>query len=128
MFTDPISDLLTRLRNASHARRKTLTARSSRLLKSILGVMKTKNFIADFEELETETHGKELKITLRTDREALELRRISKPGQRIYIAADKVRRVRNGFGIGIISTSKGILCDRDAKEQKVGGEYLCEVY
>lgn len=128
MFTDPISDLLTRLRNASSARRKTLTARSSNLLKSILGVMKAKNFIADFEEVETENHGKELKITLRTDRDALELKRISKPGQRIYVAANEVKRVRNGFGIGIISTSKGIMCDHDAKEQKVGGEYLCEIY
>lgn len=127
MFTDPISDFLTRMRNASRARRKELTLRSSRLLKSIADVLVQKRFIeaADVDTTEKRT---ELKIALRTDREPLELKRMSKPGQRMYVGFEDIKRVRNGLGISIISTSHGVMSGDEARKAKLGGEYLCEVY
>lgn len=127
MFTDPISDFLTRMRNASRARRKELKLRSSRLLKSIADVLVQKRFIeaADVETIEKRT---ELKIVLRTDREPLELKRMSKPGQRMYVGFEDIKRVRNGLGISIISTSQGVMSGDEARKAKLGGEYLCEIY
>lgn len=127
MFTDPISDFLTRMRNASRARRKELTLRSSRLLKSIADVLVQKRFIeaADVDTTEKRT---ELKIALRTDREPLELKRMSKPGQRMYVGFEDIKRVRNGLGISIISTSQGVMSGDEARKAKLGGEYLCQVY
>lgn len=129
MFTDPISDFLTRIRNASHAHREHLTTRNSNMIKSIAEVLVNKQFIEKYEEIQEE--GKilpSLKIYLRTDREPLELRRMSKPGQRIYVGYKEVKRIRNGLGVGIISTSQGVVCDADARAKKLGGEYICEVY
>ncbi len=127
MLTDPIADFLTRIRNASHARRGQLTVRSSRMKKALAELLTAKRFIEGFEEL-TEENTRELAIRLRVDRDPLELKRISKPGQRIYVGCGEIRRVRNGLGMAVISTSKGILSGEDAKKEKVGGEYICEIY
>lgn len=127
MLTDPIADFLTRIRNTSHSRSKELTVRTSRLITALAHLLATKRFIASAEELDYEK-GKMLKITLRTDRESLELKRISKPGQRIYVGYEDIRRVRNGLGAAIISTSHGLMTGDEAKEKKLGGEYICEVY
>lgn len=129
MLTDPIADFLTRIRNASRARRHELTVNSSRLIKSIAGVLAAKRFIAGMEEGEAPNSAhKELRIMLRTDREPLELKRMSKPGQRIYLGYTEIPRVRNGLGLGIISTSRGVLTGEEARKEKLGGEYICEVY
>lgn len=124
---DIISNFLTRLRNASHARRRHLTVRSSRMLKSIAEILATKHFIESAEESSNEGK-KELSITFRTDREPLNLKRVSKSGQRIYVGYDEIRRIRNGLGIAIISTSHGLMIGEEARQQKLGGEYICEVY
>ncbi|MBI4994456.1 30S ribosomal protein S8 [Candidatus Peregrinibacteria bacterium] len=127
MITDPISNFLTRLRNANSSRRKSLTVHSSKIIKAITNLLAEKGFIESFEENIT---GKipELIITLRSERGRIYLKRISKPGQRIYYNASDIKRVRSGAGIGIFSTSKGILSDQKCREQKIGGEYICEVY
>lgn len=127
MLTDPIADFLTRIRNASHARRGQLTVRASRMAKAITELLSTKRFIEGFEEV-SEGNTRELAIRLRVDRDPLELKRISKPGQRIYIGHDEIKRVRNGLGMAVISTSKGVLSGEDARKEKVGGEYICEIY
>lgn len=125
MLTDPISEFLTRVRNASHAGRSSVTVRSSNMIKAIAQVLATRQFIKSFYE-DPETH--ELTIALRADREALELRRLSKPGQRLYVGHKNIRRVRNGLGISIISTSKGLVADDEARAKQVGGELICEVF
>lgn len=126
-MTDPIADFLTRIRNASHARRGQLTVRASRMTKAISELLTSKRFLEGFEEV-TDGNTRELAIRLRVDRDPLELKRISKPGQRIYVGHDEIKRVRNGLGIAVISTSKGILSGEDAKKEKIGGEYICEIY
>jgi small subunit ribosomal protein S8 len=127
MLTDPIADFLTRVRNTSHARGSELTVPSSKIIKAITQVLKNKHFIEDFEEVTTGNYP-QLNIVLRVDREPLELKRISKPGQRIYVGYKEIKRVRNGLGIGLISTSRGILTDEEVRKEKLGGEYICEVY
>lgn len=129
MLTDPIADFLTRIRNASRARNRELDVKYSNLRKSIATVLREKRFVESFEEVKndkSETTG--LRIVLRIDREPLELKRVSKPGQRIYVGYKDIKRVKNGLGIGLISTSHGILTDAQAREKKVGGEYMCEIY
>ena len=129
MLTDPIANFLTRIRNASAARRKELTVRSSNMIKALTQVLLDNKFIEKFEEHPSQSGNiQEITIVLRSDREPLELKRISKPGQRIYIGHKEVRRVRNGLGIAIISTSSGLLSDAQAHKNKIGGEYICEVY
>jgi small subunit ribosomal protein S8 len=128
MTTDSISDFLTRIRNASHARRRDFTIQSSRMLKSIAEIFAAKRFIDSVDELPSENNRKELRITLRTDREPLNLKRVSKPGQRIYVGYDKIKRIRNGLGAAIISTSHGLMVGEEAKQQKLGGEYICDIY
>ncbi|MBI5413714.1 30S ribosomal protein S8 [Candidatus Peregrinibacteria bacterium] len=128
MFTDPIADFLTRIRNAGRARKRELSVRGSRMLKSIADVLKAKNMIASVEEMTIEGGAPELKIVLLAGREPLELKRISKSGQRIYVGYEDIKRVRNGFGVAIISTSHGVMSGDEARKLKIGGEYICEVY
>jgi len=127
MHTDPIADLLTRLRNASKARHQTVMAPNSKMKKAILEILATHGFIA---EVKTQPQGKieQLVVTLLTDRPPLQLKRVSKPGQRRYVSAPDIRPVRNGYGIGIISTSAGLMTAQEAKAKGVGGEYICQVF
>lgn len=129
MNTDPIADFLTRLRNASSAKLRKVNVKHSNIRKSIAEILKQKGFIENFEE-ETNKAGKTvgLNITLKNNGKPLHLKRISKPSQRIYVGYKELKRVRNSLGIGLISTSSGILTDSEAREKKVGGEYLCEIY
>ncbi len=129
MLTDPIADFLTRVRNASHARSQELTVHRSNMVKAMAETLMRKRFIKGIEE-EISEEGKKggLKISLRTDREPLELKRISKPGQRIYIGFKEIKRVRNGLGVCLISTSQGVMTGEEAREKKLGGEFICEVY
>lgn len=128
MLTDPISDFLIRIRNASHARRGELVTPMSNAIKAIADVLVKKRFIESYEPIDDGKNNKQIHIVLRVDRDPLEVKRVSKPGQRIYIGHKEVKRVRNGLGIGIISTSKGVMTDEEARQSSVGGEYVCEIY
>jgi small subunit ribosomal protein S8 len=131
MMTDPISDLLTRIRNAGIARHTRTTCPASRLKKAVAQVLKNEGFLEDVEEDVSEGHPL-LVLTLRYDLEgkpmADGIQRVSRPGRRVYVGAKDIGRVRNGLGCSILSTSRGVLCDRDARAANVGGEVLCEVW
>ncbi len=125
MYTDPIADLLTRVRNAHMAEHKSLNVPHSNLKEEILKVMKRYGFIENIKV--SGDKKKEIEVTLKTDGSKLNLRRVSKPGQRIYRKNDELRKVKSGLGINILSTSKGILSNIEAKKENIGGEVLCEI-
>lgn len=125
MLTDRISDLLTRIRNAARARRSTVTIRSSKMLRSIADVLARNHYVQAVHDGDTK---KDMVIMLLPTRTDIELKRISKPGQRIYVGYQEVKRVKSGLGIGILSTSHGLLTDAQVRKQKLGGEYLCQIW
>lgn len=130
-MTDPISDLLTRLRNAHLAKHDRLDMPASKLKSELCRVLKEAGFLEDFRVIEAVPQGT-LRIYLRysdTGTPAIQhLRRISKPGRRVYRKAEDLRPVRNGLGVGIVSTSQGVLTDAQARQRRVGGEVLCEIW
>lgn len=126
MYTDPIADMLTRIRNAQSARKPRTTVPASRLKKDVLAVLKQYGFIAEFAE-EANGAAKTLVVTLPTDRQ-LTITRVSKPGQRTYRPADELKSVKNGLGISVISTSAGVMSHVEAKKKGIGGEVICEIY
>ncbi len=125
--TDSIADFLTKLRNASRARGEVVTDRYSKLKETVANIMVQKGFIKEA-AVNREQKYPLLVMTLDHTRDALSIKRISKPGQRIYIPAQNVKKIRSGLGIGLYSTSKGVLTDSEARKAKVGGEYICEIY
>jgi small subunit ribosomal protein S8 len=130
-FTDPIADMLTRIRNASSARHEKVLVPRSRLKIRIAEVLKEEGFIKDFVVHEDGPQGA-ITVLLKysADREPAisDIKRISKPGLRRYVPTDSIPRILNGMGIAILSTSKGVLVDREARKQKVGGELICTVW
>lgn len=132
-MTDPIADMLTRIRNANIAMHDTLTMPSSKMKEAIAKILLSEGYITDFsvEELEGKAY-KNLKITMKYSEEREKvitgIKRVSKPGLRIYKASTGVPRVLGGMGIAILSTSKGVITDREARMKHVGGEVLCEVW
>lgn len=126
MHTDPIADLLTRIRNATKARHENTTVPASQIKKEILRVMKEKKYIEDFKEM-GEGVQKLINIKLVPGRE-LSLDRVSKPGQRIYKKSTDIKPVLRGYGFSIISTSQGIMTGEEARKKGMGGELICEVY
>jgi small subunit ribosomal protein S8 len=130
MTSDPIADLLARLRNASLARHERAEMPSSKLRLSIAKLLKEEGYVDDVRE--SEGPKKTLTIVLRYSRERSSafdgLRRVSRPGRRVYVRHDQIPRVRNGYGIAILSTSRGVMTDRQARKASVGGELLCEVW
>ncbi|MFT4833826.1 MAG: small subunit ribosomal protein S8 [Marinoscillum sp.] len=132
MVTDPIADYLTRVRNAIKANHRILEIPSSNLKKEVTKVLHEKGFIQNFKFFSDEKQGV-IKIALKynpqTKQSAItSLERISKPGLRKYADAENLPRVLNGLGIAILSTSKGIITDKEARKEHVGGEVLCYVY
>lgn len=131
VMTDPIADLLTRIRNANSMRHETVEIPASRLKADILNVLKQEGFIVDFVS-KNEAVGSTLVVTLKyaanNERVIKGLKRISKPGLRVYAQASQLPKVLNGLGIAIISTSKGILTDREARKQQIGGEVLAYIW
>lgn len=129
-INDPVGDLITRIRNA-HLRGRSKTASPASTLRvRVLQVLKDEGYIRDFREIEVEGR-KELEIELKYFEGAPaihEIQRVSKPGRRVYSAVKDLRLVRNGLGISILSTPKGVMSDNAAREANVGGEILCEVY
>lgn len=134
MVTDPIADLLARIRNAALARHETLRLPASKLKRAIAEILKAEGYVADVRvEPRAEGPGEELCIVLKYDgtRTATAfrgMRRVSRPGRRVYVGHDQIPRVLSGLGISILSTSQGVLTDREARRRKVGGELLCEVW
>ena len=130
-LTDPVADMLTRIRNASSARHEKCLVPRSKLKIRIAEVLKEEGFIKDFLVHEDGPQGA-ITILLKysADREPAisDIKRVSKPGLRRYVANDAIPRVLNGMGIAILSTSKGVLVDREARKQKVGGELICTVW
>lgn len=127
MTTDPIADLLTRIRNAYMAGKESVTIPHSNTKMAILKVMKHRNFISDFSEEKTDKFP-EINVELNSERSDITLKRVSKPGQRIYRKSLELKKVNGGLGVAIISTPKGIMSGEEAKKQKVGGEVICELY
>ncbi len=133
MMTDPISDMLSRVRNGALARHDRVEMPHSTLKFSVAQVLKSEGFIDDVRESEGQAGApKTLTLVLRYDREkesAIDgVRRVSAPGRRVYVRFDRIPRVLGGMGISILSTSRGVMADRTAREQRVGGELLCEVW
>jgi len=132
-MTDPVADLLTRIRNAILAGHKVVEAPASNLKKEIARILFEKGYILSYKVVKSENPQGILKIALkynpRSKKPAIkELQRISRPGLRHYAGVDDLPRVLNGLGIAIISTSKGLMTDKEAKKEKIGGEVLCYVY
>lgn len=129
--TDPIGDMLTRLRNASRAGQAQTVIPLSKLKHQIAEVLKAEGFVKDVHVHKTSAQG-EMTVVLRYDHEGApaftHVKRMSKPGLRRYVGYDKLPRVLNGLGAAIVSTPKGILVDREARKQKVGGELLCTIW
>ncbi len=128
--TDPIADLLTRIRNAITARHETVSIPASKMKKSIVEILYDEGFISSYEAVDDNGHSN-LKIVLKYDgkRNAItNLKRISKPGLRVYCGCEDLPRVLGGYGIAIISTSHGVMTDKKARALKVGGEVLAYVW
>jgi|TARA_Y100001960_G_C14674401_1_gene827750 small subunit ribosomal protein S8 len=131
MIIDPIGDLLTRIRNAYLARIEEVKVPHSKLRADILKILKKNKYLSDFEIISEDNNKKSILITLnnvRITKYIPTLKRISKPGQRIYVAAKDIKKSRNGHGIYVVSTPKGVVTGYEARSLNVGGELLCEVY
>jgi small subunit ribosomal protein S8 len=132
-MTDPIADLLTRIRNAIMAGHKVVEAPASNLKKEVARILFEKGYILSYKVIDGEGPQGVLKIALKYNQKSKkpaikEIQRVSRPGLRQYIGVDEMPRVLNGLGIAIISTSKGLMTDKEAKKEKIGGEVLCYVY
>jgi small subunit ribosomal protein S8 len=132
-MTDPIADLLTRIRNAIMAGHKVVEAPASNLKKEIARILFEKGYILSYKVVENESAQGILKIALKYNTKSRKpaikkIERASRPGLRQYIGVDEMPRVLNGLGIAIISTSRGLMTDKEAKKENIGGEVLCYVY
>ena len=131
VMTDPIADMLTRIRNANSMRHAKVEMPASRLKSDILSVLKQEGFIIDYQVVKDNAQGKivvTLKYTQTKERVIKGLKRISKPGLRVYTSVNDLPKVLNGLGIALISTSKGIMTDREARLAQVGGEVLAFIW
>ena len=131
MMTDPIADMLTRIRNAVRVERPHVEMPLSKVKRGLAEVLKREGYIWDWSEVEAEPSAKlRLELKYGPNGECLirSIRRISKPGLRVYKGATDLRPVLNGLGISIISTSRGVISDREARQRKLGGEVLCELW
>ncbi|HYW09832.1 MAG TPA: 30S ribosomal protein S8 [Longimicrobium sp.] len=130
MMTDPIADMLTRIRNAGMARMRRVDMPVSKLKTEIARLLKDNSYIHDYKLLDDGKHGV-LRLYLKyyQDRPIIrELKRVSKPGLRRYVSVAEIPRVRNGLGMALLSTSRGVMTDRDARAAKIGGELLAIIY
>ncbi len=129
-ISDPIADMLTRIRSSARLNKQSVNIRASRICEGIARVLKEEGYIIDFERIDDGGQGI-LRITLKYDQDGhpiiSEIRRISKLGRRIYRPVDKLPRVLAGMGISVVSTSKGVMSDRNCRKANIGGEILCTV-
>jgi len=130
-MTDPLGDMLTRIRNGQRARKSKVTSPASGLRTNVLGVLKREGFIRGFSQNEIRTGLAEIEIELKYhegDPVIREINRVSTPGRRVYSGIKDLARVYDGLGISILSTPRGVLSDSEARDQNVGGEVLCRVF
>lgn len=130
-MTDPIADMLTRIRNAGMAKHQKVDIPSSNLKVSLATVLRNEGFIKNFKVIADNKQGI-LRVYLKfiDEKEPVinEIKRVSKPGGRVYVNSDKIKQVKNGLGVAILSTSKGLVTDKTARELNIGGEVLCTVW
>jgi small subunit ribosomal protein S8 len=131
MMTDPIADMLTRIRNAVRVERPHVQMPASKVKKGLAEVLKRVGYIWDWEEVEADP-AKQLRIYLKYgpngEKVIRHIKRVSKPGRRVYSGSADLHPILNGLGISIISTSRGVVSDREARQRKLGGEILCELW
>ncbi|WMS41741.1 30S ribosomal protein S8 [Acuticoccus sp. MNP-M23] len=130
-LSDPLGDMLTRIRNAQMRKRSTVLTPGSKLRANVLDVLKTEGYIRGYEMTDGEGGRTEIKIELKYYDNApviREIKRVSKPGRRVYSSVTTLPRVRDGLGISILSTSKGVMSEHQARDENVGGEVLCQIF
>ena len=131
-FVDPIGDMITRIRNAQMRSLSNVKIPNSKFRAKILEVLKQEGYIADYKNLSDEKNKNNILSVALKYHQGLpvikEIKRVSKPGRRIYARADSIPKIQNGLGLAIVSTSKGIMTDNDARNQNVGGEIICRVF
>jgi len=130
-FADPIGDMITRIRNAQMRLLHNVKIPGSKFREGILNVLKKEGYIADYKILSDSDNKGKLHVDLKYSNGLpviKEINRISKPGRRVYAKASSIPRIQNGLGVAIVSTSKGVMSDNDARNQKIGGEIICKVF
>ena len=130
-FIDPIGDMITRIRNAQMRSLRNVQVPGSKFRERILEVLKQEGYISDYKLLSNENKKNSLSVDLKYNNGVpviKEIKRISKPGRRIYAKATSIPRIQNGLGLAIVSTSKGIMTDNDARSKNIGGEIICRVF
>jgi small subunit ribosomal protein S8 len=129
-LSDPIADMLTRIRNAARVRRQHVNVRASKVCQGVAAVLKQEGYIEDFRRVDDEKQGL-LRIYLKYgpagEQVITDIQRFSRPGRRVYCSVDSVPRPRGGLGLAILSTSQGVMSDRQARQANIGGEVLCTV-
>lgn len=130
MYTDPISDMLTRIRNASLARKAEVVLPYSKFKFALASLLEKEGFLAGVKETASDHKLLEVKLKYSEAGDSVisGIKRVSKPGQRIYLSADKLPRTNSGYGITVVSTSKGLLTDKEARKSHLGGEVVCQVW
>ena len=130
-FADPIGDMITRIRNAQLRALNNVTIPSSKFRVRVLDVLKREGFISNYKPLSGNDNKESLLVDLKYNNGLpviKEIKRVSRPGRRIYAKADSIARIQNGLGLAIVSTSKGIMSDTDARTKNIGGEIICRVF
>ena len=130
-FTDPIADMITRIRNGQLRKLNTVSIPNSRLRAKILDVLKDEGYISNYKILSEQQNNKSLIVDLKYNNGIPVIKniaRVSKPGRRVYAKANSIPKILNGLGIAIVSTSMGIMSDNDARSKKIGGEVICRVF
>ncbi len=131
MMTDPIADMLARIRNGLQARHATVDIPASKIKTEIARILKAQGFIKNYKFIQDNKQGM-LKITLKYDENKrpviVEMEKVSKPGRKVYAKSDEIPEVKEGLGVAIVSTSRGIMTDKDARKERVGGEIICTVW
>ena len=130
-FTDPIADMITRIRNGQLRKLNTVSIPNSRFRAKILDVLKDEGYISNYKILSEKQDNKSLIVDLKYNNGIPVIRditRVSKPGRRVYAKANSIPKIQNGLGIAIVSTSMGIMSDNDARSKKIGGEVICRVF
>lgn len=130
-INDPISDLLVRIRNAQKAGHDVVSSPASKMRIAITNLLKEEGYLRAYKCIRDKKQGM-IKIALKYTNDGrgviTKIRRVSTPGKRVYVTADKIPYVKNGYGIAVLSTSSGLITDREARKRKVGGEYICSVF
>lgn len=130
-INDPISDMIVRIKNANARKHRVVSMPHSKLKMKILSIIKDEGYITKFEEVDLGNNKKEIVVTLKykgNERVITDIKRISKPGLRVYVPVEHVPTVQSGFGVAILSTSKGLLTDKEARKENVGGEVIAYIW